>query len=116
MFLAKNKCNEIKVEASQNICEDSSYLNSLKGIGYFGENRVAPLVTQVRTAYFSMDCGMCYVIRLFDGRFVILDANTGEYEENERLFDLLNSQNRQLLPLLQMKHPSLYLRSQTVHS
>lgn len=89
----KNRFNEIKIESSQNICEDSSYLNSLKGIGYFGENRVAPLVTQVRTAYFSMDCGMCYVIRLFDGRFVILDANTGEYEENQRLFDVLNSQN-----------------------
>ena len=89
----KNKFNEIQVESSQNICEDSSYLNSLKGIGYFGENRVAPLVTQVRTAYFSMDCGMCYVIRLFDGRFVILDSNTGEYEENQRLFDVLNSQN-----------------------
>ena len=40
-----------------------------------------------------MNCGMCYVIRLFDGRFVILDSNTGEYEENQRLFDVLNSQN-----------------------
>lgn len=54
---------------------------------------VSPLITQMRTAYFSMDCGMCYVIRLGDGRFVLLDSNTGEYEETERLWDTLNSQN-----------------------
>ena len=66
---------------------------AVKNLGFFGETHVNPLLTQVRTAYFSYDCGMCYVIRLCDGRFVIIDANSGEYEENERLFDVLSSQN-----------------------
>ena len=52
-----------------------------------------PLITQVRTAYFSFDCGMCYVIRLSDGRFVIIDSNAGEYEESDRLWDILEQQN-----------------------
>ena len=52
-----------------------------------------PLITQIRTAYFSMDCGMCYVIRLGDGRFVLIDGNTGEYEESDRLWDVLKEQN-----------------------
>lgn len=67
--------------------------NSVKNLGFIGESRVKPLLTQVRTAFFSEDCGMCYVIRLCDGRFIIIDANSGEYEESERLFDVLNSQN-----------------------
>lgn len=61
--------------------------------GVLYENEYPTLVTQVRPAYFSVDCGMCYVIRLPDGRFVIIDSNFGEYEEAERLYETLISQN-----------------------
>ena len=53
-------------------------------------NRVAPLLTQIRTAYITMDCGMCYVMRLLDGSFVVYDANTGENEEIDRIFLFTN--------------------------
>ncbi|MBQ8849336.1 MAG: MBL fold metallo-hydrolase [Clostridia bacterium] len=52
-----------------------------------------PLVTQVRPLYYGVDCGMTYVIRLSDGRFVIIDGSLGEHGEMEHLYDILISQN-----------------------
>lgn len=52
-----------------------------------------PLLTQVRTAYVYCDCGMSYLLRLSDGRFVMIDGNAGEYEEVDHLMDLVNEQN-----------------------
>ena len=49
-----------------------------------------PLLTQVRTAYVFCDCGMSYLLRLSDGRFVMIDGNAGEYEEADHLMDILN--------------------------
>ena len=54
---------------------------------------VTPLLTQVRTAYFSADCGMAYIMRMCDGKFVLIDSNWGEYEEPEHLLEILNEQN-----------------------
>ena len=56
------------------------------------EKKVNPLITQVRTAYFSMDCGMSYVIRVSDGRFILIDGGAVEYEEADHLWDVLMSQ------------------------
>jgi len=56
-------------------------------------NNVKPLLTQVRSAYFSADCGMAYIMRMTDGKFVLIDSNWGEYEEPEHLLDLLREQN-----------------------
>lgn len=55
--------------------------------------RCSPLVTQFRLLYACADCGMLYIIRLTDGRFVLLDAGMGEHEEPDRLWELLISQN-----------------------
>lgn len=55
--------------------------------------QVKPLLTQVRLSYFSYDCGMSYVIRLTDSRFVILDGGCDDHEEKDHLFDLLCRQN-----------------------
>ena len=52
-----------------------------------------PLFTQLRTAYVYCDCGMSYLLRLSDGRFVMIDGNAGEYEEIDHLMDLVNEQN-----------------------
>ena len=52
-----------------------------------------PLLTQVRTAYVFCDCGMSYLLRLCDGRFIMIDGNVGEYEEVDYLMDLLKEQN-----------------------
>ena len=54
---------------------------------------VSPLITQVRTSYFSYDCGMAYIIRLYDGSFVIIDGNIGEYDEPDHIMELLEKQN-----------------------
>ena len=56
------------------------------------EQKVTPLITQVRNAYFSVDCGMSYVIRVSDGRFVLIDGGFDEYEEADHLWDVLMSQ------------------------
>lgn len=53
----------------------------------------SPLLTQIKNRYFSVDCGMGYVLRLTDGRFVIIDGGMNEPGEAEHLFDLLQSQN-----------------------
>lgn len=53
----------------------------------------AQLLTQVRTPYFENDCGMSYVIRLSDGRFIVIDGGAGEYDEAERTMRLICSQN-----------------------
>ena len=66
-----------------------------------GKNRAAladkcicsPLLTQVRMMYYAVNCGMSYIIRLTDGRFVIIDGGDGEYEESEHLLELLKEQN-----------------------
>jgi len=52
-----------------------------------------PLLTQVRTAYVFCDCGMSYLLRLCDGRFIMIDGNAGEYEESDHLMDILDEQN-----------------------
>ena len=52
-----------------------------------------PLVTQVQLTYCVADCGMSYVIRLSDGRFAVIDGGYDEYEEADRLFELLQEQN-----------------------
>lgn len=57
------------------------------------ETPVPVLLTQIRPAYFGVDCGMCYLLRLADGRFVVFDGCEGEYDEVDHLMDLLRSQN-----------------------
>ena len=52
----------------------------------------APLLTQIRTGYIACDCGMSYVMRLSDGRFVIIDGNHSEYEEADHLWDVIRGQ------------------------
>ncbi len=52
-----------------------------------------PLVTQPRGLFCTSDCGMVYLIRLSDGRFVLVDSGLGEYEETAHLFELIREQN-----------------------
>ncbi len=52
-----------------------------------------PLVTQIRATNFSIDCGMNYLIRMADGRFVVIDGGYGEYDESEHMYALLQEQN-----------------------
>lgn len=52
-----------------------------------------PLLTQIRPTYFSVDCGMAYLIRLCDGRFIAIDSAYGEYDEVDRLYSLMQEQN-----------------------
>lgn len=51
------------------------------------------MVTQLHMSNLEKDCGMCYVIRLCDGRFVLIDAAFDEYEETQRLLEVLREQN-----------------------
>ncbi|MBQ8407295.1 MAG: MBL fold metallo-hydrolase [Clostridia bacterium] len=55
--------------------------------------KTTPLLTQIRPTYFSVDCGMAYLIRLSDGRFVLIDSAYGEYDEVDRLYELISARN-----------------------
>ena len=54
---------------------------------------VKPLLTQIRPTYFSVDCGMAYLIRLEDGRFLLIDSTYGEYGEVDHIYSLICEQN-----------------------
>lgn len=54
--------------------------------------KVDTLVTQMQTSFFSVDCGMSYIIRLSDGAFVVIDGGYAEYDEPEHFLELLNNQ------------------------
>ena len=58
-----------------------------------GDLRVAPLVTQLRGAYLGTDAGMGYLIRLCDGRFIMIDGFVGEYEEPDYLMETILAQH-----------------------
>lgn len=76
---------------------------------------ITPLLTQGRTSYFSVDCGMVYIMRTADGKFVLIDSNWGEYDEPEHLLETLNAQNvREGKPVIAAwfithAHPDHYL-------
>ena len=55
--------------------------------------QAAPLLTQGRLMYYAYDCGMQYIIRLTDGRFIIIDGGMCEYEEADHFLELLDQQN-----------------------
>lgn len=56
-------------------------------------NICTPLLTQVKHRYCAADCGMTYVMRLQDGRFVVIDGGYDEAGEAQHLFQLLTEQN-----------------------
>lgn len=58
-----------------------------------GPSVTTPLLTQLHLRYFAYDCGMGYVIRLWDGRFVLIDGSMAEAGEAEHLLELLERQN-----------------------
>ena len=61
--------------------------------GIDGEAKYPVLLTQVSPSYWYPDCGMGYVIRLKDGRFAIIDGGYDEFENVDRLFDIICTQN-----------------------
>jgi hypothetical protein len=52
-----------------------------------------PLMTQIKTPYLVCDCGMSYLMRLCDGRFIMIDGGYAEYEETEYLLETIEKQN-----------------------
>ena len=54
---------------------------------------IKPLLTQIRPTYFSVDCGMAYLIRLENGKFILIDSTFGEYDEVDHIYSLMCEQN-----------------------
>lgn len=52
-----------------------------------------PLLTQVDLNNLECQSGMSYVIRLRDGRFLVVDGGATDYDEAKQLCDLLTAQN-----------------------
>lgn len=52
-----------------------------------------PLLTQIKPTYFSVDCGMAYLIRQESGKFILIDSTFGEYDEVDHIYSLLCEQN-----------------------
>ena len=66
-----------------------------------GADICQPLLTQMKLSYFTDDCGMTYILRLRDGRFVLIDGGVGKYDEGKRLLDILREQN--VLPKIRIE-------------
>ena len=56
------------------------------------EEKCDTLLTQMQTIFFSCDNGMCYIIRLADGSFVIIDGGVGTFDEPKHFLEILNAQ------------------------
>lgn len=52
-----------------------------------------PLLTQVDLNNLNCQSGMSYVVRLRDGRFLVIDGGATDYDEAKHLYDLLKEQN-----------------------
>lgn len=50
------------------------------------------LITQVKTTFWNVDCGMSYIIRLGDGTFCVIDGGMAEEDEKEHFYEVLNDQ------------------------
>ena len=50
------------------------------------------LLTQLKLNNLNNDCGMCYTIRLKDGRFLLFDGGCRDHEDEIKLYELLKSQ------------------------
>lgn len=55
--------------------------------------KVDTLVTQRKLSYINGNDGMSYIIRLCDGRFVLIDSGDDYYEETEHILEVLRQQN-----------------------
>lgn len=92
-FYPKNR--EIRVT-----CETGNDYFSAFPAHETGAQTLVPLLTQNRVACMSADCGMSYVLRTADGRFVLVDGGMDDYEESERLYDLLCEQSTSGKPVI----------------
>ena len=81
-------------------CETGNDYFSAFPVHETGAQTEAPLLTQNRVACMSADCGMSYVLRTTDGRFVMVDGGMDDYEESERLYDLLCEQSTSGKPVI----------------
>lgn len=54
-----------------------------------------PKLTQQKALYHVWDGGMCYILRLSDGRFIVVDGGYPEADnrESQHLYDILREQN-----------------------
>ena len=60
------------------------------------------LITQFRNLYLNCDCGMGYVIRCPDGRFVLVDGGLGEAEESDAFLETVKSMSDDEKPAIAM--------------
>ena len=61
-------------------------------ITHTSEKICPTLITQVKTTFWSADCGMSYIVRLDNGEFCVFDGGMAEEDEKEHFFDVINSQ------------------------
>ena len=66
---------------------------SVEGLGFDGETKYDVLLTQLSMPYYAPDCGMSYLVRLADGRFVVIDGGFDEFDNVDHLWNVISSQN-----------------------
>jgi hypothetical protein len=63
------------------------------------ENQYTPitttLFTQMGLNYIAVDAGMGYIMRLADGRFIVIDGGMDEYEDHKKLFEIIRDQHNE---------------------
>ncbi len=63
------------------------------------ENQYTPitttLFTQMGLNYIAANAGMGYVMRLADGRFIVIDGGVNEYDEYKKLYEIILTQHQE---------------------
>lgn len=80
-------CYYPNIKEMRIVTEPDSNFFDFKDIG--GRRKVKMLITQIDLE----DYGMSYVLRLIDGRFIIIDGGREWYPEAEKLMNVLKEQN-----------------------
>ncbi len=59
------------------------------------ETITATLFTQMSLTYITENAGMGYVMRLADGRFIVIDGGTNSYDEYKHLYEIILTQHQE---------------------
>ena len=73
------------------LVEPQSTLPVRKSENVFTDRGFRPTVTQLRSEYSDVDCGMSYACQLCDGSFVVIDGGMSNHGEADQLYNHLIS-------------------------
>ena len=88
-------CNYHPVEQTADIIVDDEQNRPLSAAENQYTAITTTLFTQMGLSYISENAGMGYVMRLADGRFIVIDGGSNSYEEYKHLYSIIAKQHQE---------------------